>query len=142
MKNKSKEFFKEYPEIQLVFPKFNSRIEKKLSQSEKCILCHGCCMYITVPLDPPDNEETIDLYKWYLYHRNIEIYLDHNQQWQLLVKTPCENLKEDGFCKIYETRPTICRNYDSSSCSRTGKDYKILFRNVKDFEKYLIKKEK
>ncbi|MCS7204127.1 MAG: YkgJ family cysteine cluster protein [Leptospiraceae bacterium] len=130
------------PEIELYFPKFSRKEEKSLTSQEKCILCHGCCMYITVPLDPPDNEETIENYLWYLYHRNIEVYLDHNDQWQLLVKTPCENLLPNGLCSIYEKRPKICREYDPSSCSRVGKDYKVLFKTASDFLKFINKKNK
>lgn len=131
---------KQIPEMELYFPKFSKKQEKNMSTEEICIQCHGCCMYVTVPIDPPDDEETIQLYLWYLYHRNIEIYLDHKDQWQILMKTPCENLLPTGYCSIYENRPQICRDYDPKNCSRTGKDYKVLFKTSEEFLKYIHKK--
>ncbi len=133
---------KQIPEIELYFPKFSKKQEKNMTQQEICIKCHGCCMYVTVPLDPPDNEESIQMYIWYLYHRNIEIYLDHNDQWQILMKTPCKHLLPTGYCSIYENRPKICKEYEPDNCSRTGKDYKILFKNSEEFIKYINKKKK
>lgn len=133
---------KDIPEIELYFPKFSKKEEKKMSTEEICIQCHACCMYITVPIEPPEDEETIQLYLWYLYHKNIEIYLDHKNQWQILMKTPCENLLPNGYCSIYENRPQICREYDPNNCSRTGKDYKILFKNPEEFLKFIQKKIK
>lgn len=131
---------KSIPEMELYFPKFSKKLEEELSIEEKCILCNGCCNYITIPIDPPTNEN-FDLYKWYLYHKNIEMYLDHDNQWHLLIKTPCENLETDGTCKIYEKRPNICKEYDPNNCSRTGKDYQILIKKAKQLENY-IKKSK
>lgn len=125
------------PEIELHFPKLPGSLEKKLSAEQICMLCHGCCMYVTAPLDPPESTYTQQLYLWYLYHANVEIYQDHEDQWHLLFKTPCENLLPGGQCKIYENRPEICKEYDPSACSRTGKDHKILFKNAKDFLNYL-----
>jgi len=133
---------KQVPEIELYFPKFKRKIENEHTQEEICVQCHGCCMYVTVPLDPPDNEDTIQMYVWYLHHKNIEIYLDLYDQWQILMKTPCENLLPNGYCAIYENRPKICREYDPTSCSRTGKDYKVLFKSPGAFLKYIKKKTK
>ncbi|GIX41253.1 MAG: hypothetical protein KatS3mg129_0986 [Leptospiraceae bacterium] len=132
---------KQIPEMELYFPKFSKKLEKQLSQEEICIQCHGCCMYVTVPLDPPEDEDTIQMYIWYLYHRNIEIYLDLYNQWQILMKTPCENLLPSGYCAIYENRPKICKEYDPQNCSRTGKDYKVLFKTPEEFLKYLSKRK-
>lgn len=127
------------PEMELYFPKFSEMIEKELTIEEKCILCTGCCNYITVPIDPP-TEENLDIYTWYLYHKNIEIYLDHENQWHLLIKTPCENLLQNGFCKIYKKRPSICREYDPFNCSRMGKDYQVLIKNPRGLLRYIRRK--
>ncbi|MFN3604156.1 MAG: YkgJ family cysteine cluster protein [Leptonema sp. (in: bacteria)] len=129
------------PEIELYFPKFSKQKEIELSEKEKCILCTGCCNYITVPIDPP-TEENLDLYTWYLYHKNIEIYLDHEEQWQLLIKTPCKHLLPNGHCNIYSHRPNICKEYDPKNCSRTGKDYQILITNANQLLRYIKKNKK
>ena len=36
--------------------------------------------------------------------------------WYLLVHTTCEHLQADNRCGIYETRPTICREYTTKEC--------------------------
>jgi Fe-S-cluster containining protein len=89
-----------------------------------------------VPLDAPRTRNQKDLFRWYLLHQNVEIYIDHDRQWQILFKTPCNKLLENGMCSIYETRPQICRDYSADSCSRVGRDYVELFRTPADLEQY------
>ena len=33
----------------------------------------------------------------------------------MLVPSPCPQLTEDGKCRIYETRPQLCRDYNGKS---------------------------
>lgn len=121
-------------EIELVFPKFPD--EDKMTESEICVRCHGCCMYVTVPLDSPRSKDQKDLFRWYLLHRNVEIYIDHDRQWQILFKTPCTKLLDNGMCAVYETRPQICRDYKADACSRVGKDYIELFKTQAELDLY------
>ncbi len=93
-------------------------------------------MYVTVPLDSPRSKSQKDLFRWYLLHQNVEIYIDHDRQWQILFKTPCNKLLDNGMCSIYETRPQICRDYQADACSRVGKDYIELFQTPEDLERY------
>lgn len=127
-------------EIELIFPKFKN--EDQMTESEICVKCHGCCMYVTVPLDYPRSNDQKDMFRWYLLHRNVEIYIDHDKEWHILFKTPCDKLLSNGMCSIYETRPQICKDYSADSCSRTGKDYIELFRKPDDLEKYFEKRKK
>ncbi len=122
-------------EVELHFPKFEN--EESMTESEICIACNGCCSYVTAPLEPPRSKAQKDMYTWYLLHRNVEIYIDHDKEWQLLFKTPCDKLKANGFCGIYETRPKICRDYTPDGCSRAGKDYIELFKNPEELNAYL-----
>ena len=125
-------------EIELVFPHFEN--EDQMTESEICVACHGCCMYVTVPLDPPRSKSQKDIFRWYLLHQNVEIYIDHDKQWQILFKTRCKQLLDNGMCAIYENRPQICKDYKSDSCSRVGKDYIELFRTPAQLEQYFQKK--
>lgn len=121
-------------EIELIFPKFPD--EDRMTESEICVRCHGCCMYVTVPLDSPRSKDQKDLFRWYLLHRNVEIYIDHDRQWQILFKTPCTKLLDNGMCAVYETRPQICRDYKADACSRVGKDYIELFKTPAELDLY------
>ena len=126
-------------EIELVFPKFKN--EENMTESEICLACHGCCNYITVVIDYPRSKDERDSYGWYLSHKNVEIYIDHDNDWNLLFKTPCNHLKPDGACAIYETRFEICREYEADACSRMGTDYKKLFATPDELYDYLNEKK-
>ncbi|MCE9600469.1 MAG: YkgJ family cysteine cluster protein [Spirochaetia bacterium] len=127
-------------EMELVFPQFAD--EDKMTESEICVKCHGCCNYVTVPIDAPRSKDRIDNYVWYLLHRNVEIYIDNYKQWFLLFKTPCDKLGTNGFCGIYETRPQVCRDYSATACSRVGKDHTHLFKKPDEFLAFLAEKKK
>ena len=126
-------------EIDLVFPRFKN--EDKMTESEICLACHTCCKYVTVVIDSPRSKDQRDSYGWYLSHKNVEIYIDHDNDWNLLFKTPCNNLLPDGACSIYETRFDICREYESDSCSRVGSDCKVLFATPEEMYSYLDAKK-
>ncbi|MCB1170266.1 MAG: YkgJ family cysteine cluster protein [Leptospiraceae bacterium] len=127
-------------EIDLTFPRFPD--EKQMDQTEICLKCHGCCMYITVPLEYPRSHDQRDLYTWYLLHRNVEIYIDHDKTWAIIFKTPCDKLLANGMCSIYETRPQLCRDYSPDSCSRVGKDHMHLFQTPAEMHAYLDRNKK
>ncbi|MBE7413019.1 MAG: YkgJ family cysteine cluster protein [Leptospiraceae bacterium] len=127
----------------LVFPKFPN--EDKMTETEICLACHGCCNYVSVEIEFPKNKETLDHYTWYLHHKNVQIYIDNDNAWNLLFITPCVQLQPNGMCSIYETRPNLCREYSAKSCSRTGKDHKFLFETpdaMLDYLKELKEKKK
>lgn len=56
--------------------------------------------------------------------------------------TPCDWLK-DGRCSHYARRPEVCRVYDPADCERYCPDpaEKILLRDEKDLERYLVERE-
>lgn len=56
----------------------------------------------------PD-EDTIRYFK---YH-NTEIIDNHDGTITFKVNTKCEMLDENNLCKIFDTRPDICREDDS-----------------------------
>ena len=119
----------------LVFPQFEN--EDKMTVSEICCKCTGCCRYVSVDLKKPRSKDQIDLYVWYLLHRNVQIYIDNDKGWNLLFITPCTKLQGDGKCGIYPTRPKLCKDYSASSCSRTGKDHTHLFMTPDALLNYL-----
>jgi len=50
-------------------------------------------------------------------------------------------LDENNFCKIYDRRPKICRDYSEDECTFQG-DYseKYTFKNIKEVEDFVKKK--
>jgi Fe-S-cluster containining protein len=119
----------------LIFPQFEN--EEKMTESEICVKCSGCCRYVSVEIDKPKTKEQIDTYVYYILHRNVQIYIDNDKKWNILFITPCSELLPDGRCNIYLTRPQICRDYSATACSRTGKDHTHLFKTPDTFLEYL-----
>jgi Fe-S-cluster containining protein len=120
----------------LVFPQFPN--EESMTESEICCKCTGCCRYVSVGIDKPGrSKDKIDHYVWYLLHKNVQIYIDNDGDWNLLFITPCTELGSDGKCGVYSTRPKICKDYSPKSCSRTGKDHTHLFMTPKAMLEYL-----
>jgi uncharacterized protein len=119
----------------LVFPKFKN--ESKMTESEICCKCTGCCRYVSTTIAKPRSKETIDQYRWFLLHKNVQIYIDNEGDWNLLFITPCTALKEDGKCGVYESRPQLCKDYSPKSCSRTGKDHTHLFKTPEAMIDYI-----
>lgn len=119
----------------LEFPKFEN--EDKMTESEICCKCTGCCRYVSVALTKPRSKELLDVYVWYLLHKNVQIYIDNDKSWNLLFITPCTKLMSDGRCGTYETRPQLCRDYSPKSCSRSGKDHTHIFMTPDALLEYL-----
>ncbi|MEM7181337.1 MAG: YkgJ family cysteine cluster protein [Spirochaetota bacterium] len=109
----------------LIFPQFEN--EAEMTTSEICVACTGCCRYVAVGIDKPNSKDLRDQYSWFLLHRNVQIYIDNDNDWNLLFITTCTKLLPNGMCSIYEIRPQICKDYSADSCSRVGKDHKFLF---------------
>lgn len=109
----------------------------KVDWTKTCIGCQYCCTYVSLPIDTPRTDADFDVVRWYLAHRNIHIYIDHDGDWFFLVNNVCENLTPQG-CVIYENRFDICRNYEAESCEMTRGEpgEKVLFRTVEDFDRW------
>jgi Fe-S-cluster containining protein len=48
-------------------------------------------------------------------HERATIFTE-DDDWYLLVQTPCRHLLDDNRCGIYDTRPQICRDYSTDNC--------------------------
>jgi len=83
----------------------------------KCDLCEGskCCNYITQEIDTPRSIEDFDTLLWQLAHTNVQAYKDEDG-WFLLVNNKCQFLGDQGRCKIYDSRPQMCRDYSNDYC--------------------------
>lgn len=111
-------------------------------KGQTCEGCSLCCRYVALEIDTPEDSEDIDQIRWYVLHKNVWVFIDHDDSWNLQFNTPCEKLDEN-LCSIYEKRPQICRSYSTENCERYGEgdSFKVLFRNLEDFEKWLKEDE-
>ena len=81
-----------------------------------CEFCDAkCCRYFALPIDKPATFEEFDYVRWYLLHERASVFVEDGD-WFLLVHTPCKELGPDNRCRIYETRPQICREYSTTRC--------------------------
>lgn len=121
-------------------------MQKKSKTSEEnyilCRDCDQCCHYIAVEIDRPTTKKEFENIRWFLLHENVNVSIGFDNNWYLEFKTKCKALKNKR-CSIYNKRPQICRDYDQSECTRynKGSAEKILFKNIKQFEKYLSDKK-
>ncbi len=113
----------------------------------KCQKCNAhCCRHIAIGVDAPDDKESYDNIRWYLLHKNVWVFIDHEDQWLIEFRTPCRLIRSDYKCGDYQNRPLVCKNYpeEDELCEGETNEpaYKELFKNVKDFERYMKKRSK
>ncbi|MDO8669732.1 MAG: YkgJ family cysteine cluster protein [Candidatus Buchananbacteria bacterium] len=110
---------------------------------ELCHKCDLCCKYVAIGIDKPKSKTDYQNIIWQLWHENVNIFVDHDNDWYVEFETPCLALdKKTSLCAVYENRPKICRDYKQVDCVRYNNDpaEKIYFKTPASFEKYLKKK--
>lgn len=112
-----------------------------MEETNPCFGCTKCCNHVALEIDTPEDKEDFDQIRWFLVHRDVFVFIDHDDSWNLQFNSPCEKLSENGSCTIYDKRPTICREYDSENCERYGEgnSYKVLWKNLEEFEEWMKK---
>ena len=71
-----------------------------MNKRNPCYGCDKCCRYVALEIDTPEDREDIDQIRWFLVHKNVWIFIDHDDSWNIQFNTPCENLDEEGNCSI------------------------------------------
>lgn len=104
-----------------------------------CFSCNGaCCRYVVVEIDKPEELVDFDEIKWYVAHKNINVFVDEEGDWHIEFITPCEYLGEDNLCKIYEKRPQICRDFSVEDCPHHNEYIEAhTFTCLEDVEKFI-----
>jgi Fe-S-cluster containining protein len=98
-----------------------------------------------VYLDEPKNKVDFDEIRWFVAHENVSVYRDHDKQWIVEFKTPCNYQNPDNTCATYETRPNVCARYEPKICTfnTEGKIYdKVMLKTPEDLDAYLAKRKK
>lgn len=100
-----------------------------------------CCRYIALPLDEPKTSSDFDDIRWYLFHENIHVFVD-DDVWYVAFATRCKNLADDNRCHAYDTRPRVCRGYDTDDCEFHGTEYRYahLFTSADQLQRYAEEK--
>ena len=109
-----------------------------------CRKCEAkCCRYFVLQIDTPKHKQDFENIRWYLAHKGIFVYIE-KRKWYLEVSNRCRYLTKDHNCRIYEKRPLVCREHDTSTCEHTSSHFghEHMFRNMKEFDQYLAKKFK
>ncbi len=115
-------------------------MKRCLSPNHPCANCSVCCEYVAVPIDEPEDIDDYDGILWYLLHKNVRVYIDHDGDWYVEFSTPCSRLSPDGLCTAYEERPILCEEYDPSECMRSDPDDNgeaRAFETAEDFLAYM-----
>ena len=110
-----------------------------------CVECGGkCCEYVAVEVDRPTTKKEYDHIRWWLVHRGVNVFIDHDRKWFIEFRSPCENLTPDKKCLMYHDRPNICRGHGNKDeeCEYFDTPYLKYFSSAKEFEGYLTKKGK
>jgi Fe-S-cluster containining protein len=113
---------------------FENRKNKNL-----CKDCSMCCDYVTVEIDEPETKDDFDEIIWFINHKNVIVYLDNEDSWNVEFETPCIHMNEKGLCGVYNERPDICRDYSQDECLKCGEGeiFKILFKTKQDVVDYV-----
>lgn len=113
----------------------------KRKTNELCEQCARCCSYFSLEIDAPECREDFENITWMLLHENVSIHVEGNA-WQAMVKNKCKFVGKNGFCKIYEKRPQICREHLPGECERgilSDKEYTDIdriFNDMKELHDY------
>jgi len=101
----------------------------------------ACCRYIALPFDEPTDKEAFEEVRWFLMHEGVSVFVTEGH-WYISMAATCKHLTEDSRCDAYESRPQICRQYDTDNCDYGGGDYgyKLFFTHPEQVAEYARKK--
>ncbi|PKL40417.1 MAG: zinc/iron-chelating domain-containing protein [Spirochaetae bacterium HGW-Spirochaetae-1] len=105
-----------------------------------CRDCGGkCCQYIAIEIDRPTTKKGYDFIRWYLLHKNTNVFVDHDSKWHVEFRTECEEQESQGRCEIYDRRPKICRDHgiEEGDCEYYDLPYSLYFTTESEFITYL-----
>ncbi len=114
---------------------------------KSCTDCQGsCCRHVALEIDKPTTKQEFDNIRWYLMHKGVEVFVDHDGGWYVKFTTDCEHVNAKHACDVYETRPEICRDYPAAGheCEFEGEGeyFKVIFRNAAEYEEYMDSRRK
>lgn len=115
-------------------------VRTKAADIKECQACGAkCCKYVAIEIDEPETPQDFQNIRWYLCHKDIWVFIDHDDSWFLQFNTRCEFLGKKDVCEIYDSRPSICRTHDPADCEDNDEDgcQKFMLRTIEDLDSYL-----
>lgn len=102
-----------------------------------CSYCPAkCCRYFALPIDVPKKKADFEYIRWYLLHERATVFTE-DDCWYILVHTKCKMLGDDNLCRAYQTRPNICREYNTENCEYEDDwTYEHYFETAEQVEEY------
>lgn len=95
-----------------------STVHRENLQPEECLCSYcpaKCCRYYALPIETPECWRDFDFMRWFLLHDGATVFTE-DDTWYLLQYSKCKHLGNDHLCRIYTTRPDICRQYNTLDC--------------------------
>ena len=102
-----------------------------------CTYCPArCCRYFALPLETPTSREDFEYIRWFLFHERVAVFVEEGS-WYVLVYTDCKHLGHENLCRIYSTRPKVCRDYSAAKCEYEETQlYEQYFQTSEQIEEY------
>ena len=125
----------------------NKNMQEIVINSEnKCSFCEGtkCCVYVTQEMETPRSMDDFDHMLWQLAHKDMQAYKDEDG-WFLIAMNKCQFLLPGGGCRIYETRPQVCRDYSNDFCEYDEPaelHFEFYFKTYEELDEYCRKRFK
>lgn len=106
-----------------------------------CVECGAkCCRYVATQIDTPTCKRDYDNIRWYLLHKDVYVFKDHEGDWFIEFAAECKRLGTDSLCADYGHRPRVCRHHgEAGDCEFAdgGNPYALRFSSCEQFEAYL-----
>ena len=114
----------------------------KTPSLDTCSACGArCCRHIALSIDKPGCKRDYDNIRWFLMHKRVTVFIDHDGDWVLQFVTDCANLDHGHACTRYTQRPRVCRDYPGpdDDCEHLGEEepHRQQFTSATQFERYL-----
>ena len=74
-------------------------------ENKTCNMCGKCCLGFHLPAHNLDKDKI----RYLCLHKNVEEEQDAQGRPTIYIKNRCTQLGTDNKCKIYETRPKVCK---------------------------------
>jgi Fe-S-cluster containining protein len=104
-----------------------------------CMDCNGkCCRYVITEIETPKDLGDFEDLKWYVAHKNVNVFVEKDKSWNLEFVTPCKHLDKNNRCKIYKKRPQTCKDHLGKDCELNNPPTELFrFKEIKDVEEYI-----
>ena len=87
---------------------------------DPCSSCSSyCCKSLSFPRGAVHTYAELDYLRFCLGFPGVELSLDSQMQWSVVIRTRCSQLTQEGRCGLFGAplRPQVCTLYDQNACA-------------------------